>query len=141
MFFCYTCYRFFHLACDDGISNSKSSTVNLRYYEGVNIHDLPEPVCINENALASGNLIQGAKVVSGAPDETYALKLILSNLGAKAFADISRKNTFKSVVIVVDGKILTTATIIEPWSENNHDLVLRGVGSGTFGIAKIFQIK
>jgi preprotein translocase subunit SecD len=128
---------FLYRACSTDATLSSAQVIRMPFLEGANIHSEPEPVCLEQKRLSAGKLIKTASVISGQPDETYALRLVLTDLGTEEMKRVSAANLFQRIAVTVDGRIVLFATFVNPLQ--GREIVIRGIGSVAFRVARVFN--
>lgn len=112
--------------CQGTDPTNGNGVLNMRFHYGLNIYNEPEPVCLVKTPIAEGSLVTSAAVTIDSTDHLFGLTLTMSQQGQQMFSAISRKYSFKRVALVVDSRIISLATFVEPI--DGAKVEIRGIG-------------
>jgi preprotein translocase subunit SecD len=122
-----------HRVCPERSQQPHAETLLIKFWEGFNTHGDTDPMCLERTPLASGRYVHTAEVISGAPDETYALRLVLNPAGVEVLNRIAAEHRLKRIAFVADDKVIFTATFV---SAAGREVEVRGIGSAAFQVAR-----
>lgn len=119
---------FVYEVCQEEGPLGQQAVLHLSFRKGLNLYEEKDPVCLVKTPIAQGTFFSSAKV-SEDSSGIVGVTFTMTQQGRKVFSDLSRKYVFRRIALVVDRKVITLPTFVEPVDEET--LHLAGMGQTT----------